>query len=127
MKLLKRYPITLLCIAAIWYLCFFKPPTTRLSHTPGIDKCVHVAMYAGMCSVLWWEYLRSHPLRKSKTWLTWIVAAPILMSGIIELLQDRLTTTRSGDWWDLAANAVGVLLATAVGRGLFWYRVRHSR
>lgn len=55
------------------------------------------------------------------------MAAPILMSGIIELLQDRLTTTRSGDWWDLAANAVGVLLATAVGRGLLWYRVRHSR
>lgn len=127
MKLLKRYPFTLLCVAAIWYLCFFKPPTTPLSHTPFIDKWVHVSMYAGTCTVLWWEYLRSHARRRGRALLAWAVAAPILMSGLIELLQATLTTTRSGDWWDLAANTAGVLLATAVGRGLLWHHVRPGR
>ncbi len=127
MKLLKRYPLTLLCVAAIWYLCFFKPPTTRLSHTPFIDKWVHIAMYAGTCTVLWWEYLRSHARRRGRALLAWAVAAPILMSGLIELLQAGLTTTRSGDWWDLAANTIGVLLAAAVGRGLLWHRVGPGR
>lgn len=127
MKLLKRYPLTLLCVAAIWYLCFFKPPTTRLSHTPFIDKWVHIAMYAGTCTVLWWEYLRSHARRRGRALLAWAVAAPILMSGLIELMQAGLTTTRSGDWWDLAANTIGVLLAAAVGRGLLWHRVGPGR
>ena len=127
MKLLKRYPLTLLCVAAIWYLCFFKPPTTRLSHTPFIDKWVHIAMYAGTCTVLWWEYLRSHARRRGRALLAWAVAAPILMSGLIELLQAGLTTTRSGDWWDLAANTIGVLLAAAVGRGLLWHRAGPGR
>lgn len=127
MKLLKRYPLTLLCVAAIWYLCFFKPPTTRLSHTPFIDKWVHIAMYAGTCTVLWWEYLRSHARRRGRALLAWAVAAPIMMSGLIELLQAGLTTTRSGDWWDLAANTIGVLLAAAVGRGLLWHRVGPGR
>lgn len=127
MKLLKRYPLTLLCVAAIWYLCFFKPPTMRLSHTPFIDKWVHIAMYAGTCTVLWWEYLRSHARRRGRALLAWAVAAPILMSGLIELLQAGLTTTRSGDWWDLAANTIGVLLAAAVGRGLLWHRVGPGR
>ena len=127
MKLLKRYPLTLLCVAAIWYLCFFKPPTTHLSHTPFIDKWVHIAMYAGTCTVLWWEYLRSHARRRGRALLAWAVAAPILMSGLIELLQAGLTTTRSGDWWDLAANTIGVLLAAAVGRGLLWHRVGPGR
>lgn len=39
------------------------------------------------------------------------VVLPILMSGAIELAQAYLTTCRSGDWWDFAANSLGVLLA----------------
>lgn len=65
--------------------------------------------------------------RRGRALLTWAVAAPILMSGLIELLQAGLTTTRSGDWWDLAANTIGVLLAAAVGRGLLWHRVGPGR
>lgn len=46
--------------------------------------------------------------------MAWL--APIIMSGIIELLQEYCTDgRRSGDWMDLAANATGVTLAMAVG------------
>lgn len=116
MRYLKTYPLTLLCVAAIWYLCFFKPPSTSLNQIANIDKAVHLLMYFGTCSVFWWEYSRSHAARNWR--LLWLlaVAAPVLMSGLIEILQDRLTTTRSGDWMDFVANSVGVLLAAAAGR-----------
>jgi putative flippase GtrA len=46
------------------------------------------------------------------------------MSGAIELLQEYCTTYRGGDWFDLLANSVGVLLGTALGywavRSVVW-------
>ena len=39
------------------------------------------------------------------------VGAPILMSGLLELLQEYCTTTRAGEWADLIANSLGTLLA----------------
>jgi uncharacterized membrane protein HdeD (DUF308 family) len=41
--------------------------------------------------------------------------APIIMSGVIELLQEYCTETRNGDWLDLMANAVGVTLGAVFG------------
>lgn len=70
-------------------------------------------MYLGTCSVMWWEYFRSH-LRSNRPKVAWwAVVAPILMSGAIELAQTYLTTNRSGEWFDFAANTAGVLLAAA--------------
>ena len=75
-------------------------------------------MYGGTCGVMWIEYLRKHKgktIEKAKLFvLAW--AAPIVMSGIIELLQEYCTGgRRSGDWLDLAANATGVTLAAIIG------------
>ena len=42
--------------------------------------------------------------------------APILMSGVIELLQAYCTGgRRSGEWADFAANATGATLALLIG------------
>lgn len=115
----KRYPLTLLCIAAIWYLCLlFQTPETRLNDVPLIDKWVHVAMYAGTCSLLWFEYLRSHRRPNRRKLLAWTIAAPIAMSGLIELAQAYLTTTRNGDWADFLANSIGTGFAALAGRYL---------
>lgn len=56
-KLRKYFPITLACVALIWYLCLFRPPHVRtLDDIPYIDKIVHLSMYLGTCSVFWFEY-----------------------------------------------------------------------
>lgn len=111
--MLRRFPLTLFCIALIWYLCLFKPPTLRISTFTGFDKFVHISMYLGTCSVFWFEYFRCKTkLSKSRLFLL-AVLAPILMSGLIELAQAYLTTYRGGDWLDFAANSFGVLLALA--------------
>ena len=112
----RRYPLSLLCIAAIWYLCiWFLPPDTPLSDVAFADKWTHFVMYGGTCSVIWHEYLRSHRRTDSRrlfllAWLT-----PVLMSGVLELVQAYCTTNRAGEWLDFAANTTGCTLGAVIG------------
>ncbi len=113
--LVKRFPLTILCVALIWYLCLFRPPRVEvLEEISGFDKLVHISMYLGTCCVLWMEYFRARCHWSLPKRAIIAVIAPICMSGIIELAQTYLTTYRSGDWADFAANSFGVLLALAL-------------
>lgn len=118
----RKYPLSLILIAVIWYLSFFTPPQTQLDDVAFIDKWVHIIMYGGTCMVIWGEYLYRHRngINKKKL-LLWAWLAPIVMSGIIELLQAYCTGgRRSGDWIDLAANAMGATLAAVIGFALLY-------
>lgn len=56
--------------------------------------------------------------------MAWL--APVMMSGLIEILQENCTGgRRSGDWLDFAANATGVTLAAVIGILLARSRARH--
>ena len=124
--LLRCYPLTLICLALVWYLCLFvKMPETPMDNIPFIDKWTHFAMYGGTTSVMWWEYLRHHD--RLIFWKLFLFAflGLILMSGVIELLQAYATTTRSGEWLDFAANSTGVCLGTLIG--LLLYRIRKKK
>ena len=124
---LRTFPLTLLCVALVWYLCLLKPPSLRVRHFADTDKVVHVLMYLGLCGTLWWEYLRSTFRLSVAHRLVWFVLLPVLMSGVIELLQEYATLYRSGDWRDLAANALGVLMGAAWGGWwLPWWMKRRN-
>lgn len=121
---LKKYPLTLLTIAVIFYLSFFKPPQTDMGEIPGIDKLVHTCMYGGLCFLLWIEYLRIHRnINRLRMFIGGIIL-PITLSGVIELMQAYCTEHRGGDWLDFAANSLGVVLAAFVGyhilRPIIW-------
>ena len=124
--LIRRYPLSCLLLVVIWVLCFCTPPHTSLDNIKFIDKWTHIIMYGGTCSVIWIEYLRNHTSPDRKRLFVWAWLAPILMSGLIELLQEHCTGgRRSGDWIDLAANATGVTLAAFIGILLARRRARH--
>lgn len=112
---LKKYPFSLTLVAVVLYLSFFNPPSLDLPKFmfPHMDKVVHLCMYGGLSGVLWLEFLLNHRQRMIR-WHGWVgaVFCPLLMSGVIELLQEYGTTYRGGDWLDLAANATGIALAT---------------
>ena len=114
---LRKYPLSLIVIATVVYLSFFKPPSTDLEQIPNIDKVVHLCIYFGMSGVLWLEFLRTHRRDHTPLWHAWVGASlcPLLFSGIVELLQAYCTTYRGGDWLDFAANATGVGLASCIG------------
>lgn len=110
-RIIKRYPLSLVILAAIIYLSFFKPPKTNLSEINNIDKLAHILMYGGFCTVLWFEYLVSH-IKSNAANIFWgAIIGPILFSGAIELLQELATSHRGGDWLDFLFNALGVILA----------------
>jgi hypothetical protein len=113
---LKKYPVSLIISATVIYLSFFKPPQMAIEQIPGIDKVVHFCMYGGLSGMLWIEFLHNHHHYEERLWHAWIgaVICPILMSGIIELLQQYCTTYRGGDWFDFLANSLGVISATIV-------------
>ncbi len=123
--ILKSYPVSCFYILVIWILCFASIPHTPLDNVTLIDKWVHTTMYLGTCGTIWYEYVHRHKrrcdvgggyiyeLNKCKLFLlAWL--APILMSGLIEILQATCTGgRRSGEWLDFAANSIGVTLAAA--------------
>ncbi len=114
-RFIRRYPLSLLVIAAILFLSLFNSPKTRLDSISFIDKIAHVCMYGGLEVVIWFEYLRHHTgLNRTRIALLGIVA-PIALGGAMELAQALLTENRSGDWMDLIADAVGVMAGAAVG------------
>lgn len=115
--LLRKYPITIVMYIVVLYLSFFTPPKVDLGNVRFIDKWTHIVMYAGTCGVMWFEYLRQHNRITEKRKLFLLIwLAPVVFSGIVELLQEYCTGgRRSGDWLDLAANTVGVSLAAIIG------------
>ena len=113
---IKKYPVSCILFALIWYLSFFTPPKTDLGEVPFIDKWIHIAMYGGTCLVLWLEYRRNHRKPDFERLFFWAWLSPIIMSGIIELLQEYCTGgRRGGEWLDLAANSTGITLAAILG------------
>ena len=118
----KKYPLTLCCIALVWYLSiwFLPPEEMELPSIYLLDKWTHFVMYGGTCSVLWWEYLKQHDHLNVKKLFVWGWLAPTLMGGLIELVQAYCTSNRSGEWLDLAADAIGVTIAAALGVGYYW-------
>lgn len=108
-RILKRYPLSLIILAAIVYLSFFKPPKSALNEIDNIDKVAHILMYGGFCSVLWFEYFFTH-LHISVKRIFWgAIIGPIMFSGAIEIMQEIFTKHRGGDWLDFLFNTMGVI------------------
>lgn len=114
---IKKYPFSLLCIALVWYLSiwFVLPEQVELPSINFLDKWTHFVMYGGTCSVIWIEYLRHHRQLDWENIFFWAWLMPVLMGGLIELVQAYCTTNRSGEWLDWLADGVGVTLAIGVG------------
>ena len=116
-QFIKKYPFSLVCFVIIWILSLTPIfPETPFDDVQFADKWTHLVMYGGTCGVLWIEYLRSHAIYYKGKLFLWAWLAPIVMSGVLELLQESCTGgRRNGDWFDLLANATGVTLAALFG------------
>ena len=136
----KDYKFSLLVVAVILFLSFFKPPHTELDEVTNFDKFVHFCMYFGFSAVIWLEYLRRHRNDASRwvihntgfsvNWLALLMGAmvlPIVLSGAIELGQQYLTAYRGGEWWDFASNSTGVVMAALCGYVFLRCRRRRGR
>ena len=130
LQYIRKYPFSVACICLVWILSllpFF--PETPLDNVEFIDKWVHFIMYGGTCLIIWLEYVRKHKLPDYRKLFFWAWLAPVIMGGVLELMQAYCTTTRNGDLLDFAANSTGVTLAGIVGLiGTFvYYRFQREK
>ena len=110
-KILQKYPLSLVVVVAITYLSFFKPPTFSFNSIKHLDKIIHLVMYGGFCSVLWFEYFLTHAESNIKKVILWIVVAPLVFSAVVEFAQSYFTNYRGGEFADFIFNSIGVVFA----------------
>lgn len=111
----KQYPFSLLIACAICILSLCPASQIELPDISLIDKWAHFCMYGGLSGTVWTEYAKSHRPAKFRKAILPAVVLPLALGGTMELMQAYCTATRSGDWLDMGANAIGVVLGTAVG------------
>lgn len=122
---IKKYPISLFLVVAIWIICLIPIPETPLDNVPMIDKWTHFVMYGSLCSVIFAEYANHHIKPNIKRLAICGVLLPIIMGGLIELAQAYCTGgNRSGDWIDWIANSIGVMIGTAIGSLVVYLRAK---
>jgi len=113
---LRRYPLALLVALAIVLLSVLPIPDVKVGvQVPLADKWTHMVMYGVLTLVIWFEYCRSHRQLSAGRLLLFAFLGPVVMGGALELVQAYLTTCRSGEWMDFAANTIGVCLGTVGG------------
>ena len=110
---LRRYPLTLLVLAAILCLSLMPiPEVKQMENIPLMDKWTHMVMYGTLTLVMWLELRRAHASWPVAKWLL-ALAGPVAVGAAMELAQAYLTTYRSGEWLDLLANTIGVCIGAA--------------
>lgn len=120
---IKTYPLSLLTTLAIIILSVMPFPEIKMAQDiPLADKWVHFVMYGGLSLVVWFEMARSENKsgikKAAMLLLLWGLVMPALLGGVLEFVQEYLTTTRSGDVWDFIADAIGAVLGTILGLGV---------
>ena len=123
--ILTRFPFSCIIIAGIWVLCFMDIPETPLSEVRFIDKWTHSVMYLVPSLTISLEYLYRVKPAGSRFLAVWAWFMPVVMGGLIEILQASCTGgRRSGEWLDFLADAAGSTIALAIGILLVRYRAR---
>lgn len=115
-RVVRRYPLSIITLAALMYCSFFDPSGRNLPSIVGYDKLVHALMYTGLTLVFWFEWMLRH-IRSRRDILRGFVFCfvfPILLGASIECAQEYLIEYRSGEWLDILANTVGVCIATVL-------------
>jgi VanZ family protein len=93
------------------YFCLVPSSDIPSVSIPNLDKLAH-AFFHFVFTILWFLFFKKQVKKKNQIKL--LVAAVFfsLFFGIgIELLQNRFTTTRNGDIFDVLANFSGAVIA----------------
>ena len=93
-------------LAVSAYVLFWPDPAGPDSGLPGADKVVHALLFALLAAT---ARLRFGPARA-------VLLAVVAYAAVSEVVQALLLSERSGDLWDLLADAVGALVGWSLTR-----------
>ena len=95
-------------LLASLYVLFWPDPAGGGSRLPGADKVVHALLFGLLAATARWRFGDRRGL----------LAAVLAYAAVSELVQALLLTERSGDLWDLLADAVGAVVGWLLARRL---------
>lgn len=119
----KFYPLTLLTFAVVTTLCLIPIQDPPMADVPFIDKWTHMVLFGGIAFVVLLE--RWINRRRLHCWTVGLAAA--LYGGAVEWMQANLTTCRSGEWMDFAADAVGAFAVSLIVWFLQHYNIIRTK
>lgn len=103
-------------VVAVLILVFtMRPEPAKLAHDfflfkiPHFDKAVHffIFMLMAMATAHDFVFRKKENVLNVNALLLYAVALPTVYGGVIELIQQYCTVSRTGDWLDLAADFLG--------------------
>lgn len=114
-RILKSYPLSILVSLVLVYLSMFDPSALKMTYIPHYDKWIHGLMYFGVSAVYWFEWIKVHRRNRKMTarGVVFCFAIPIIIGGVIEILQEFLTVSRSAEWMDFVSDIIGAAAGTA--------------
>ena len=98
----------------------------RVKPTLGIDKIVHVVMYAGFAFACLWGYRKqfvSNSLAYKRRAILMAIIISIAYGGLTEIMQEYFVPKRTGDWFDFLADCIG----TVIGATVFYLFFRRKK
>ncbi len=103
--------IALCWTGVVAFFCLTTSKELPEVNIPNLDKLVH-AFFHFVFTILWFLVFKKH-IAKKKQLLTlfFVVCFSVLFGIAIEIIQDKCTTTRSGDFLDVLANVFGAMMA----------------
>ena len=98
----------------------------RVKPVVGIDKVVHLLMYAVFAFACLWGYRKQFvsngsAYRKKAIILALVIS--IAYGGLTEIMQEYLVPKRTGDWLDFLADSIG----TGIGVLIFYLFFRRKK
>ncbi len=120
-KLLAPKPLLLIAllysciITALFFVSGQDLPKTKIA---GADKIVHIAVYFILVNFwLLYLYVKNNYILPLK-WIVTLLISITAYGIIIEILQERFTSSRSADILDVVANLFGALIGVLFFKGL---------
>ena len=105
--------IALCWTGVVGFFCLVPSNDIPTVSIPNLDKLVHTFFHF-IFTILWFLFFKKQVKKKNQFKLLIVAVCFSLLFGIgIEILQDKLTTTRSGDFFDVLANFTGAAIAFA--------------
>jgi len=112
MKLVKDFHMTILISLIVTFLSLYNINSEivhKFTFFENEDKLIHFLMYFGVTITFLVEYYIRRPLKDTRYYLLGLY--PVLLGGVIEIIQGVFTNTRSGDWFDFWSDVTGVVFA----------------
>jgi VanZ family protein len=109
--ILKNYWKSILFTLLIFYLSFAKPTSFKDLNVINItDKTAHYLVYVAYGMILIFDFLRKNRKGYSTfAFIAFCIVSPILLGGIIEIVQETFFKPRSAEWIDWLADVFGIL------------------